>query len=417
MAKSITKSCSNCNHRAMLAFMKFNQFLRFFFFLMLIWVFLQVTPAHADDPLTVNDIKVDVSDQNAAVARDKAIVAGQRAAFEKLAASQNIPVPKLSDDKIANLIKDFSVQTERTSATRYVATLTYRFRQGPTRNILTSAGASLPPTEQQQAQNFQNVISQSAQPGARDLLSGGSSDEPYMAYASSVPLQAVIVPIFDRSRPMLWENPNPWRAAWQRALSQRGISDIGVPQGTIDDIQSLPPEEAVAMNPSALNNFRTRYQAQAVWVFRAGLSNGGQNQPQLTVAFSRLDPSGQSAIDSFALDGRYLASQDQLLDAGVAEALKRMGVASTNAALSSAGNASGSVKATAAITGLQDITNVQQKLSSTGLFTGIDILSVSPQAIKLDLKTSYDTNTLRDRLAASNIRLTQTDTGEIQLGF
>ncbi len=102
--------------------------------------------AHAtDDRLTVRNVAVDVNADSSAAARDQALIAGQRQAFEQLwnAQAPDKPVPKLSDDQIGDMVRDFSVQNEKSSGTRYVATLTYRFRAGPTDRVLAKGGVTL----------------------------------------------------------------------------------------------------------------------------------------------------------------------------------------------------------------------------------------------------------------------------------
>lgn len=114
-------------------------------FFALFFSLIAVSGHAADDRLTVRGVAVDVAAENSAAARDKALVAGQRQAFEQLwnAQAPEKPVPKLSDEQIGDLVRDFTVQSEKTSGTRYVATLTYRFRSAATERLLSKSGISL----------------------------------------------------------------------------------------------------------------------------------------------------------------------------------------------------------------------------------------------------------------------------------
>ncbi|GIL39337.1 DUF2066 domain-containing protein [Roseiterribacter gracilis] len=102
--------------------------------------------ARADDPWEVRDITVDASADSAVAARDKAIAQGYARAFDKLAerlvANQGAaPHPDLA--QLDSMVRDFEVQTERGSATRWIGTLTVRFRPDRTQAYLSRNGAKI----------------------------------------------------------------------------------------------------------------------------------------------------------------------------------------------------------------------------------------------------------------------------------
>lgn len=80
-----------------------------------------------DDPYTISDVVVDVTADNAVDARAQAFEKGAKLAVEKFLALQgaDIDVDRVDADK---LVRDFQVNEERFSKTRYTAVLTYRFK-------------------------------------------------------------------------------------------------------------------------------------------------------------------------------------------------------------------------------------------------------------------------------------------------
>lgn len=97
----------------------------------------------AADPFTVSGVKVDVSAANANAARDQAIRDAQVKAWAELY-KRLVPtassVPRVSDIELARLVQGFEIDDEKVSATRYVGSITVRFRPNPVRETLAGGG-------------------------------------------------------------------------------------------------------------------------------------------------------------------------------------------------------------------------------------------------------------------------------------
>jgi len=107
---------------------------------------LVATPQARAGTYTVTGIPVDVTAENAAAARDQAIVEGQRAALkllvENMMGSEKASQIALPDDAgISEMVQDFEVESERLSAVRYVGTLTFRFLSDPVDQLVGRAPA------------------------------------------------------------------------------------------------------------------------------------------------------------------------------------------------------------------------------------------------------------------------------------
>ncbi len=149
-------------------------------------------PVLADDTFTVPNVKVDISADNASAARDQGIVAAQRQAFEQLAANLKPggAVPKLSDDKISDLVRDFAVENEQSGGNRYVGSMTVRFRPGATRAVL-NVPATASPATAQAAANTASGMNDSA-PGPAETGTIGTVNTPAAAAAPQNFLYVVV---------------------------------------------------------------------------------------------------------------------------------------------------------------------------------------------------------------------------------
>jgi hypothetical protein len=107
---------------------------------------LMAAPQARAGTYTVTGIPVDVTAENAAAARDQAIVEGQRAALkllvENMMGTEKAAQIALPDDAgISEMVQDFEVESERLSAVRYVGTLTFRFLSDPVDQLVGRAPA------------------------------------------------------------------------------------------------------------------------------------------------------------------------------------------------------------------------------------------------------------------------------------
>lgn len=95
-----------------------------------------VAPAAAlSDPYTVTGVQVDQAVSSAQAARDEALLAAERKAFDilkqQLAASGSADagsLPTPSDAQLAKMVQNFEVAGEKVSARRYSGSFTIRFR-------------------------------------------------------------------------------------------------------------------------------------------------------------------------------------------------------------------------------------------------------------------------------------------------
>ena len=228
-------------------------------------------PAADDDLFEVLDIKVDETDETAAAARDKALQIGERRAWDTLVQRfvdpQQRRLPQFSQQEIGDAVRDFWVSGEKTSPVRYIATLNYNFKPQRVERLLASRGVRFTITR-------------------------------------SDPL--VVVPVYaEDGTSKLWDDPNPWRQAWQ-GMRVRGLLTLKVPQGDIGDLSTVAVEQAVAGDRARLAELAQRYEAADALVTLAKVEPGATpDSQQLKVTAIRYNLSTtQPLVDrSFPIEG------------------------------------------------------------------------------------------------------------------
>jgi len=96
----------------------------------------------SETPLIQRDIPAEATAENAVVARDRALVAGQRIAYERMAASLGLPADA-SDRDIQALVSSLVIESERITPRGYTARITVNFN--PPGGATAPLAAQVPP--------------------------------------------------------------------------------------------------------------------------------------------------------------------------------------------------------------------------------------------------------------------------------
>lgn len=82
--------------------------------------------APADNPLVQRDVPAEAVAENAVMARDRALAAGQRIAYERMAAALGLPLAA-SDQQIEAMVSSLVIESERITPRGYSARITVNF--------------------------------------------------------------------------------------------------------------------------------------------------------------------------------------------------------------------------------------------------------------------------------------------------
>ena len=243
--------------------------------------------AQTTDPFTVRNVSVDISAENVGVARDRALVAGQRQALDillqRLTVAADWPrLPKLSDSELENAVLDVGIDQEKSSAVRYLAGLSVRFKPDVIRRLLRTAN---------------------------------------IAYSEWRGRPVVVLPVYQSENgPLLSESPNPWRDAWRNGAAQ-GVVPLSVPsleqtEGTVSAAQAL------SGGPEILATVAQRFNTQDVLLASAVPVRQDGGKMKVDVVLSGIGPVATPLNGPRSYDGDVGETLDMVLRRAVEDISK-----------------------------------------------------------------------------------------------
>lgn len=207
--------------------------------------------AEIGDIFTVADIHVDESGEAAADARTVALARGERRAFDELMRRLTVRadrsrLPRLGAEQVAGLVLDIAIANEKNSRVRYLADITYRFKPNAVRALM-------------RANNIR--------------------------YAETRSKPALVLPLYETAGTVaLWEDPNPWRKAWQGAPIRPGLVTLKVPDGGLRDIAVVSAELAARGDSKSILAAGARYETDIVIVAQATMGIGREGRAELAIS-------------------------------------------------------------------------------------------------------------------------------------
>lgn len=203
--------------------------------------------AHAvtEDVYTVRDVPVDATADEAAEARVIAIRRGRALALRLLLQRLTREVdwailPVLPTSEVTVLGAGFEISNERNSPTRYLATITYRFKPNDVRELL-----------QKNSLVFSEVQ-------ARKL---------------------VVLPVFidgdeiDGDEARIFQDDRDWSFAWANRNYGHELVPLITPLGDLGDVIAAPVEAALDNDFAALSEFAERYGVQDILIAKMQLDD------------------------------------------------------------------------------------------------------------------------------------------------
>jgi len=333
-------------------------------------------PARAQDAdeastYTAPAVPIEAEAADAAQARDQAIAGGQVSAFEALLRRITDPadhgrLPQPTAAAVRDMVETYSLADERTTDTRYRAMMTVRFAGEPVRQLLRQRG---------------------------------------IGYVASASEPVLVVPVYQASpdaTALLWEDTNPWLAAWRRQESQSMLMPLEVPTGDLRDVTIVTAEEALVPVSMALDRLVTRYDRARVLVAHAV-----RTSPQtLTVSLNYGTPRAMARTTAREIRRQPGEGETAFLTRAAGAVADRMEGDWRSATMVQAGSAH-QVTALVGLTGFQDWVAIRRTLEQSPLVRDMTVQALNRDMAQLTLTVLGSVEQVRAAVAPAGLTLDQ----------
>lgn len=210
--------------------------------IVLICLSMQNVYAQDNDVFRITGVEVDVTAPSAIAARRIALDQGQREAFHQLfqrlvAEDDWLAEPNLPNEDLADLILGFDIHDERTSSTRYLATLDVSFAPERVRRLLGSLN---------------------------------------VAFAETRTRPFLVLPVLHYAGvDTLWGQYNPWADAWRQDPVAGSLIRYVLPDNDIQDRVLLNVQDVIVPDIERIEGLITRYNAEDILIADAHLAHSG----------------------------------------------------------------------------------------------------------------------------------------------
>ncbi len=339
---------------------------------------LAAAPAWAQqDVFTATGVPVDITGDLATL-RDQAMLQAQRDAFRKILAeiapAQDVAALALPpDDQLTSWVQDFEIESEKTSASRYIGRFTFRFMAEPVRQFLSENGVSF-------------------------------------AETSSKPVLVLPVYTDETGTTELWGPTNLWMNAWTTRQTPPGLVPILAPRGDLEDSAGISATQALAGDQERIQDMAQRYGAGDVMVAEANISPATpEGRRSLALSVTRYGTEGtQNFKDQVEGDA---ANIDQLMRDGVEKVAAIVQSAWKDQNLVDP-NQRQELSVHVPVTDLAQWVAVKRRLARVSSIKGVNLLELSRSGAELEVTYVGDEAQFIRALAQADLLLT--DSGEGQ---
>jgi len=268
---------------------------------------------------------------------------------------------------VIDMVRDFSIANERSSAVRYLADLNVRFDSDAVRTLL---------------RNNQVAFTET----------------------TSKPLLIAPVIHMDALAPgTLWDDPNPWRDAWNAMEPRNGLVPFIQPMGDIYDLSLLNADQAMAKDPMALAALAARYQAGGVVVATATLGVAAEAETvQITLTEVRPNLPMEETVLSFT--GNYGQPREDMLKAAVHDAVAAIEDSWKKRNRLQYG-LTGQLTALVPVKELRDWLGVKKKLAGVTLVERVEVQAMTRDRVQVTLFHVGDQTQLSLAMAQHDLNL------------
>lgn len=340
----------------------------------LLWLLAQL-PAQAAGPVetsifAVQGVAVDVTDTDAATAKNKALVEVQVKAFRTLAerlgnAEIVAEVEGMETKSILPYLRSLSIEEESISPGRYQGKLTVRFLPEKIKSFYANHG-----------------IRVSSQQGPAFL----------------------VLPMWKSANgPQLWED-NPWRQAWINLRAEQSQVPIIVPLGDLDDSEIMSAQDVLSGDEVKLEAMRRRYDVKAVLIAFAEPTDDGGIKATMN---------GNTPLGKITFDKVYRADSGDLRESAELATKRFHQVMIEKFRSDSSRQASGegvaarrqSLQVAVPFGGPSEWNRLRSQILSTPGVVGLDVASLGGDGAVVRLTVMGDMDSIEGRFRTSGLQL------------
>ena len=336
--------------------------------------------AQGDDVFTVRAVRVDATAENAAAARAKALIDGQRKAltrvFERVALAEDMKrLSRPNDRGVESLVQALEVDRERTSKVRYLAELTVRFKPDAVRDLMRQSK---------------------------------------VRFAETRGKPVVLLPVYQEGpTAMLWDDANPWRKAWNAIPTGDGLISVIVPIGDLTDAEAIDAKAALDSDTQKLGAIAARYRAGEVIVAVAKLVENPETKAQsVEISTIRHGSAFEAAVPAPPAPGQVEATVpldtraaiEKRLAAAAGDLARRIENDWKQANLMSF-DGQQQIVLSLPLQGIGDLVEARRRLGELPSVQRVDITALTPRVARLMLTFTGDTPQLQAALAEKSMAL------------
>ena len=325
-------------------------------------------PAAAQGLFEVTGLKVDERSTDEVQAKFSAIASAQRRAlqivFRRLVQPEDVGrLPRITGERVALMVRDYDIADEKLGGGRYLATISVRFLPEEVANALKEA---------------------------------------QVPFAMTRSRPVVVLPVIDTgSVRRLWDDPNPWRLAWDGRTPHRGLFSAVMPAGDLSDVATVNVNQAIAGDPDAMQAISEKYQGAGAMVAIASISgNQASRSVRVTLAFVGGGLDGETVEQRYKGRGDLTAFLSRVV-AEILDGMDRDWRKQNTLDFSQMERMSVLVP----IRGLAGWREVRERLDGMPRIQSISMARMSQVEIELDLVYVGSTDQLRSALAQNGLEL------------